>query len=109
MDPLDALVLLLILGAAYVLLRGWTMPSGVLDSFGAGFLPYRADDGWPHGVQEEEPRAWAWRARDVSRPDSLSPDPADEPEIVELGPAAAGPTLVRVAAGSASRRSPLDR
>ena len=99
MDPLDAFVLLLILGAAYVLVRGWSIPSGVLDSFGAGFMPYRADDGWPHGVQEEEPRAWRWRRR-------AAPDPeGSEPEIVELDHSATDLTMDRVAVAGVVRRS----
>ena len=103
MDPLDALVLFLFLGATYVLVRGWSIPSGVLDSFGAGFLPYRADDAWPHGVQEEEPRAWRWRMRDVPDLDG------NEPEIVELDHAVTGLTLDRVAVAGAGRGSSRDR
>jgi hypothetical protein len=29
-------------------------------TFGAGFLPYRAQDGWPHGVQEDDDFRWHW-------------------------------------------------
>ena len=103
MDPLDVLVLFLFLGATYVLLRGWSIPSGVLDAFGAGFLPYRADDGWPHGVQEEEPRAWRWRRRDAPDLDG------DEPEIVELDHAVTGLTIDRVAVAGAGWGSRRDR
>ena len=31
-------------------------------SLGAGFLPYRADMGWPHGVQEDDDVRWNWSA-----------------------------------------------
>ena len=37
--------------------------------FGDGFLPYRAQDGWPHGVQEEDDVHWNWSAaQDGHRP-----------------------------------------
>ena len=32
-------------------------------SFGAGFVGYRADMGWPHGVQEDDDFHWDWRPR----------------------------------------------
>ena len=35
-------------------------------SFGAGFVGYRADMGWPHGVQEDDDFHWDWRPRTVS-------------------------------------------
>jgi hypothetical protein len=31
-------------------------------SFGEGFVGYRADLGWPHGVQEDDDIRWNWRA-----------------------------------------------
>ena len=31
-------------------------------SFGEGFVGYRADLGWPRGVQEDDDVHWAWRA-----------------------------------------------
>ena len=30
-------------------------------SFGEGFIGYRADLGWPHGVQEDDDVRWNWR------------------------------------------------
>jgi hypothetical protein len=30
-------------------------------SFGAGFVGYRGDLGWPHGVQEDDDVHWNWR------------------------------------------------
>jgi hypothetical protein len=30
-------------------------------SFGEGFIGYRADLGWPHGVQEDDDVRWDWR------------------------------------------------
>ena len=35
-------------------------------SFGAGFVGYRSDMGWPHGVQEDDDFHWDWRPRTVS-------------------------------------------
>ena len=32
-------------------------------SFGAGFVGYRSDMGWPHGVQEDDDFHWDWRPR----------------------------------------------
>lgn len=29
-------------------------------SFAAGFLPYRRDDEWPHGVREDDEVRWNW-------------------------------------------------
>ena len=31
-------------------------------TFGEGFLPFRADLGWPHGVQEDDDMRWQWTA-----------------------------------------------
>jgi hypothetical protein len=35
-------------------------------SFGAGFVGYRADMGWPHGVQEDDDFHWDWRPQTVT-------------------------------------------
>ena len=35
-------------------------------SFGAGFVGYRSDMGWPHGVQEDDDFHWDWRPRTIS-------------------------------------------
>ena len=32
-------------------------------SFGAGFIGYRSDLGWPHGVQEDDDVHWNWTRR----------------------------------------------
>ena len=37
-------------------------------SFGAGFVGFRADMGWPHGVQEDDDVHWNWRPRPVNHP-----------------------------------------
>jgi hypothetical protein len=31
-------------------------------TFGEGFLPFRAELGWPHGVQEDDDMRWQWTA-----------------------------------------------
>ena len=31
-------------------------------SFGEGFIGYRADQGWPQGVQEDDDVRWSWRS-----------------------------------------------
>ena len=33
-------------------------------SLAAAFLPYRADDGWPHGVREDDDVRWNWSTGD---------------------------------------------
>lgn len=35
-------------------------------SFAAGFLPYRPDDGWPHGVREDDDVRWNWSSSHVT-------------------------------------------
>jgi hypothetical protein len=89
-----AILVLLVVAAAYTS-RHRPRSNGVLDLFGAGFVPYREDRSWPHGVQEEEPRAWAWQtgtgpggtAGSALRATGLEADPIDQtdvPTIVEL-------------------------
>jgi hypothetical protein len=57
-----------------------------LDAFGAGFLPYRADMGWPRGVQEGEPVAFKLSALSErgAHPADLEPSPDAGIEIIEL-------------------------
>jgi hypothetical protein len=92
MDFFLALMVLLLVAAAYTSRRR-PRSNGVLDLFGAGFVPYREDRAWPRGVQEEEPRAWAWQsgaagpAGSASVATDLEADPiemTDLPTIVEL-------------------------
>ncbi len=47
------------LGAAFVALVVSPRTGRSLDTFAAGFLPYRSA-GWPQGVQEEDPVPWSW-------------------------------------------------
>ncbi len=58
----------------------------VLDLFGAGFLPYRdGSAGWPQGVQEEEPVAWCWTARDKPDPPDVGSDDGPlQAEVVDI-------------------------
>ena len=39
--------------------------------FGDGFVAFRPDTGWPHGVQEDDDFHWSW-----TRPDDARPAPA---------------------------------
>jgi hypothetical protein len=84
MDLLTALVVLVFGTVLYARL---TSPSYVslLDTFGAGFLPYR-EAGWPRGVQESEPIPWNWSAmgeRGVP-PGDREPAPDAGVEVIEL-------------------------
>jgi hypothetical protein len=93
MDFFVALLVLLLVATAYGS-RRHPRSNGVLDLFGAGFVPYRQDGNWPHGVQEEEPRAWSWQTgsrampdpgSDTALDDACGPDgPAALPEVLEL-------------------------
>jgi hypothetical protein len=96
MDFFVALLVLLLVAAAYGS-RRHPRSNGFLDLFGAGFVPYREDRSWPHGVQEEEPRAWSWQTGAGADPvgalgsaprtadaDADPTDQADVPTIVEL-------------------------
>jgi hypothetical protein len=98
MDALDALAILMVLGVVVLLTRDRFAPDGLVGSIGAAFLPYRPDDGWPRGVQEEEPRPWAWsgHAQTASVVDDASATPG-EPEIVDVEPVAGRRTLEPVA------------
>lgn len=60
MDILAAVVFLLVGTAMIAFVVSPTTARG-LDTFGAGFVPYRGP-GWPRGVQEEEPVRWSWSA-----------------------------------------------
>jgi hypothetical protein len=55
-----------------------------LDTFAAGFLPYRGA-GWPQGVQEEDPVPWSWSSQHdpcLDREDASTA--LDGPELVEM-------------------------
>jgi hypothetical protein len=86
MDALDALAILLVLGVVLLLTRDRFAPDGLVGSIGAAFLPYRPDDGWPRGVQEEEPRPWAWSGptRDAAATDDGALATPGEPEIIDV-------------------------
>ncbi len=56
-----------------------------LDMFAAAFLPWRGD-GWPQGVQEEDPVPWSWSAAEEADPagDDRETALGDGPEVVEI-------------------------
>ena len=55
-----------------------------LDTFAAGFLPYRSA-GWPQGVQEEDPVPWSWCSRRGSGKHGEDASAMlDGPELVEM-------------------------
>ena len=81
MDLLTGLVFVFA-GAAIVKFVASPSTERALDTFAAGFMPYRAAVGWPRGVQEEEPVAWRWSSGDRSDPPSSGGD--SDPALVEL-------------------------
>lgn len=85
MDLLTALVL----AVAGWLLYAWLTRSStqtLLDTFGAGFLPYRADMGWPRGVQEGEPISFKVSALSERGAPAEIPEPASDAgvEVIEI-------------------------
>jgi hypothetical protein len=101
MDIFAAVVFLLLGIALIVFVVSPTTAHG-LDTFGAGFVPYRSA-GWPQGVQEEEPVHWSWSAPRPPAPTDGDPGAGLQPELVEItgqeAPAASavhrGPTIHR--------------
>jgi hypothetical protein len=82
MDIFAAVVFVLLGIAMIVFVVSPTTARG-LDTFGAGFVPYRSA-GWPQGVQEEEPVLWSWSApRGPDATDDGSGSGLD-PELVEI-------------------------
>jgi hypothetical protein len=83
---IGTLLVVLLAAAAMVSLVVSRGTPRVLDLFGAGFLPYRdGSAGWPRGVQEEEPVAWSWSARDKpDPPDFGSDDGLTAPELLDI-------------------------
>ncbi len=83
MDPFAGLVLVT-LGAAFAALVVSPRTARSLDTFAAGFLPYRSA-GWPQGVQEEDPVPWSWsttRGRHAST--DVAGQTLDRAETVEI-------------------------
>ena len=97
MEILTGLIFLLA-GAAIVKFIASPATDRALDTFAAGFLPYRAVVGWPRGVQEEEPVAWRWSSGD---------GPAEPPRGGEA--ALALPVLVDIDADDAPTATRVDR
>lgn len=57
-----AVAFFILLGTAMIAFVVSPTTARGLDTFGAGFVPYRSA-GWPHGVQEEDPVHWSDRKR----------------------------------------------
>jgi hypothetical protein len=102
---MDILTLLVVIGAAAAMVSLVASPGTprALDVFAAGFLPYRdRSAGWPRGVQEEEPVAWAWIARNRPNPPDIgSDDGPSAPELIDVNGDAVPAT--RVGRGSMVR------
>ena len=101
MDPLTGLVFLLA-GAAIVKFVFSPSTERGLDAFAAGFMPYRASNGWPRGVQEEEPVAWSWSSGDGQAPPSSGGETDALPELIDID-ADDAPIATRVDRGSMVR------
>ena len=82
MDILAGL-LVVTLGAAFAALVVSPRTARSLDSFAAGFLPYRSA-GWPQGVQEEDPVPWSWSATGDPAHQDGSLAGRDGPELIEF-------------------------
>ena len=92
---MDILVgLVVILGAVLFVLRWMPRTAHGLDFFASGFLPYRdSGAGWPHGVQEEDPRPWRWRQGSDSADDEAPQTGSGRvPELIEMDGDQAPPT-----------------
>ena len=84
MDLIDFLIIGTICFVCIAFMAGETTERA-LDTFGAGFLPYRKE-GWPRGVQEGEAVAWDWSKlpdRDVPAFER-EPEPDSPAEIFEI-------------------------
>jgi hypothetical protein len=91
------LLLILVVLAVRPVRRRRATPRGFLDLFGTGFLPYRADLGWPRGVQEEDLRTW-----------SVVQAPAGATPGAEPGAAAPSPTTDALAGVAAAEAAPIE-
>lgn len=90
-----AVVVFILLGIALIVFVVSPTTARGLDTFGAGFVPYRGP-GWPQGVQEEEPVHWSWSA--PRGPEAIDGGPGTglEPELVEItGPDAPDASAVQ--------------
>ena len=58
----DVRVAIVIGSVAFVALAVRRIDRRIPFSFGEGFIGYRADLGWPRGVQEDDDLRWNWRA-----------------------------------------------
>ena len=78
-----AVVVFIILGAALVAYVASPTTARGMDTFGAGFVPYRSA-GWPQGVQEEEPVHWSWSAAPKPEATDRDSDTSPNPQLVEI-------------------------
>ncbi len=79
-----AAVVFVILGAALVAYVASPTTARGLDTFGAGFVPYRGA-GWPQGVQEEEPVHYSLSVpRGPGGAMDGAPGTTPDPEVVEI-------------------------
>ena len=53
--------LLVAVGGSFARLTGW-LGRRAHTTFGEGFLAFRGELGWPHGVQEDDDMHWQWSA-----------------------------------------------
>ena len=84
MDPLIALLALLLVAAALVG-SGWLACRGVDDILTGLFRG--PDLGWPHGVQEEDPAPWNWAAshQEPAAAEYAEPHPRLAPLAPQVG------------------------
>ena len=78
-----AAVVFIVLGAALVVFVVSPTTARGLDTFGAGFVPYRSA-GWPQGVQEEDSVAWSWSPPRPSDPTDDGSGDGLDPELIEI-------------------------
>lgn len=85
MDVLGTTVILLLAAGIGRFLSSDGIARG-LDAFGAGFLPYRDDMGWPRGVQEGEPIQFKLSAMSDRGMPAAEREPAPDAgvEVIEL-------------------------
>jgi hypothetical protein len=87
-----AVVVFILLGTAMIAFVVSPTTARGLDTFGAGFVPYRSA-GWPHGVQEEEPVHWSWSPPPGADATDGGIGTGLEPEFVEISGPNAPPAL----------------
>lgn len=92
-----AVVVFILVGVAMIAFVVSPTTARGLDTFGAGFVPYRGP-GWPRGVQEEEPVRWSWSVPRGADGTEGGSGAALGPETVEIS-RREGPTTMAVHRG----------